>query len=155
MILTTIDHLNDYIGSCPALAAVENFVKTHTDLQPGRYELDNGAYAMVKEGMTKEEASVRFEAHRRYVDVHYLVSGNERIVWRMIDGMPVCQPYNEEKDNIFFSGMEGCAIDMAPGELMVCFPSDGHKANQSADGQAPYKKIVFKLPLLAGSSKSF
>lgn len=147
MILTNPENLPRYDALIPSLAEVARFIGGG-EKPGGRYELANGAYAMVKEGVTRAEVQPRFEAHRRYVDVHYLLAGSERIVWRNTGGLRVQQEYNPEKDNIFYSGMGGCAVDLQPGDMLICFEEDGHKANNSVFEPQPYKKIVFKLPVM-------
>lgn len=47
-------------------------------LEAGRYDIsDDGTYANIEEYMTKDSA--HFEAHRKYVDIQYLVKGKEYI----------------------------------------------------------------------------
>ena len=50
------------------------------ELAPGRHELFDGAYINVFEYQTKTEGL--YEAHRKYIDIHYLIRGCEIISWR-------------------------------------------------------------------------
>ncbi len=149
-----VAHLKDmwrYNDLIPCLADVYRFAINSMDLEPGRYELGEGVYAMVKEGVSKQQCGEEFEAHKGFIDVHFLVSGRERIWWRDIGGLPVSRPYNEQKDNIFYLGNGGSAIDLSPLEFCLCYPEDGHKANLAVNEPQAYKKIVFKIPI--GNSK--
>lgn len=147
MIYTTLEGLRTYHSVLPEVEEVLTFARQAADLPAGRYDLPHGAYAMIKDGTTKEAPSGRFEAHVQYIDIHFLLQGSERIYWRSIEGMHLCQPYCPEKDNVFYDGKAGLPLDMAPGELLVCFPDDGHSANNSLCMPVPYRKVVFKLPV--------
>jgi hypothetical protein len=59
-----------------------NFLKDENleELELGSYELEGkDLYAIVQEYLTKDEKDSRFEAHPKYADIQYVISGNERI----------------------------------------------------------------------------
>lgn len=43
-------------------------------------------YALVQEYVTRPAASLSFESHETYVDIQFIVSGEERIGWTMDGG---------------------------------------------------------------------
>ncbi|GJM75484.1 hypothetical protein HMSSN036_77000 [Paenibacillus macerans] len=52
-----------------------------------RYELEGERmYALVQEYVTRPAASLSFESHETYVDIQFIVSGEERIGWTMDGG---------------------------------------------------------------------
>ncbi len=51
-----------------------------TNMELKRYDLDgNNLYALLSEYMSKNEENARYEAHRKYLDIQYVVSGRELI----------------------------------------------------------------------------
>ena len=71
-------------------------------LSPGVYPItDNGVYAIVSEYETKQES--KYEAHRAYVDIQYVTSGQEYIYSGNLDGFVSLNGYDKDKDIIFFS----------------------------------------------------
>ena len=45
----------------------------------GRYDVDDELYYMVQEYETKYPEQARYEAHKKYVDIQYIVKGIERM----------------------------------------------------------------------------
>ena len=86
-----------------------------------------------------------YEAHRKYIDVHYIVSGIEVIATADPSALAEVTPYSEEKDIAFYSGKEDGRYYLSSGQFMVCYPSDAHKVAIALGQPAPVNKIVFKI----------
>jgi YhcH/YjgK/YiaL family protein len=96
---------------------------------------------------TKLEEECRFESHRRYADVHYIVAGREKIVVKDIGQVCVCQTYDPQDDICFYNGEGGVACILEPGCFLVCYPQDAHKVNIAVDGPETVTKLVGKFEL--------
>ena len=121
---------------------------TREQLPVGRYELDGKAlYAMVQEYDTKSPTENRFEGHRRYIDIQYIISGEETV--EVTDLSHVCEetPYSEEKDVLFFREHQAAVrATLCAGEYGIFLPHDIHKPGLFAgDAPTPVKKIVVKV----------
>src|SRR5262245_49167940 len=69
----------------------------------GKYELDGqNVFAIVQRYQTRPKEKCAWEAHRKYADVQFVLSGAERMGWAPISGLTVRDPYNAEKDVAFF-----------------------------------------------------
>lgn len=147
MVYARVEQLPMYYALHPLLQEVHAFAASAADKSVGRYELSAGAYALIKEGQTKELPRKQYEGHRRYWDVHVLISGSERIDVCNSDAMMVARDYNAEKDNLFFDSQQVNHIDLLPGEFCLCMQHDAHEANLCASAPSSYRKIVFKLPV--------
>ena len=95
--------------------------------------------------VSKPESECIYEAHRKYSDLHYIVSGVERIATSDITALTSKVPYSEEKDIEFLTGEADGYYDLKPGQFMVCFPNDAHKVAIMKDQPAKIQKIVFKI----------
>ena len=86
-----------------------------------------------------------YEAHRRYIDLHYTGSGTERIATADTDSLTVSTSYDEQKDIGFLTGEADGCYNVKPGQFLVCFPNDAHKVAMMADEPATVSKVVFKI----------
>jgi YhcH/YjgK/YiaL family protein len=134
-------------------AAFEFMRQTNfTDIAPGRYPLteDGRVYASVSEYETKSRGDLRFEAHRRYIDLQYVISGMEYINLRSLGRMGEPFEYDEEKDVAFFDGKHEGRMLCAHNEVyFLFFPGDVHKPGiRMGLVAAKVKKLVVKIPYI-------
>ena len=130
--------------------AVIDFFRTADlcSLQTGKHVLtSNGTFASVQRYVTRE--SGEFEAHRKYIDIQYVVSGKEVIeLAERKDLGTETVPYDQDKDIEFYSSAENFSrLHMKAGDSAVFFPSDAHKPCLSDGERADVVKIVVKIPL--------
>jgi YhcH/YjgK/YiaL family protein len=127
-------------------AALEYLRKTDfSRIAPGRYEIDGAnVYALVQEYLTKPKEQGRLEAHRRYVDVQYVVEGVERMGYASLEGLKVSQAYDEAKDCLFLEG--DADFFLAPaGTFAIYGPQDAHMPGIAIERPERVKKVVVKV----------
>lgn len=97
---------------------------------------------------TVKEARV-WEGHRKYIDIHFMISGAEKIAVSPLATMHVKQDYNAQTDFIEFTGDVQQQIHLQEGMFLIAFPEDIHKtALQVTDGSAcAVKKGIMKVLL--------
>lgn len=131
--------------------AVYDFLKDNdlATLALGRHEIvPGGAYANVQEYQTKLENV--FEAHRDYIDVQILVSGEEVIdVADLADALDCTMEYDKERDCVLYaSAAKVRSLDADPSAWFVFFPSDLHRPGMAKDATpSPVRKVVAKIPV--------
>jgi len=141
MILDNLGHFNEYHFP-EELQKTLQFLKGAVHLKDGRYDLEDGIFVLIQSYCTRERKDCRIEAHKRYVDLQYIIDGNERVGIRS-DGK-IFVPYNPENDIEFYEG-ESNWIDLHRGDYIVLFPQDRHQPCMG-DG-SPVKKAVVKIPV--------
>lgn len=150
MIFDRLEHAALYCGTyrgfSEAFAFLERAVKE--DLPVGRYELDgNALFAMVQEYDTNPKSDNRFEGHLKYVDIQFVVRGQEafEVIDRSI-AVPACD-YSEEKDVRFYANGEAELTGvLRESSFAVFFPHDIHKPGLAVQNKAQHvKKIVVKV----------
>ncbi|ARN56717.1 YhcH/YjgK/YiaL family protein [Sedimentisphaera salicampi] len=130
MIINTLEQADSYYSVNPFFEQAFAFLK-----QPGLAELSTGKYQIdgnrlfcniAKEsGRTREEA--RLEAHQKYIDIQYVISGTEEMGWKQIsDCSVVRQPYDPAKDVAFFKDEPEIWETVRPGSFAIFFPEDAH-----------------------------
>jgi YhcH/YjgK/YiaL family protein len=130
----------------PLIARAFEHIRT-TDmpaLSAGNYAIaGNDLYAVVSEYTTKPEAAGKWEAHRRYIDLQYMVRGVERIGFAPATGMKP-GAYDSEKDFLLLEG-RGDFLTVHESDFMVLWPDDAHMPGIEVSGPSPVKKAVFKI----------
>jgi YhcH/YjgK/YiaL family protein len=113
-------------------------------LAPGRVEIDGDqVFALVQEYTSKPMEQGRWEAHRKYIDIQYIVSGEENIGYANVADLTMGE-YNEEKDRYIPQG-EGSFVRLLAGMFGVYMPEDAHMPNMAVGQPAPVKKVVVKV----------
>ncbi|MDR0833171.1 MAG: YhcH/YjgK/YiaL family protein [Candidatus Symbiothrix sp.] len=122
-----------------------------TDLKnsaTGRYELDGSdVYVNISEYVTKDEKDAKCEAHHQYVDIQYLISGEEQISVVPLADTKNATPYNEEKDIYFIQADYDKYYLANPDRFFIFFPDDAHRPCVKVKENAPVKKAVVKLKI--------
>jgi biofilm protein TabA len=150
MVFDRINNAHSYAPLGKLIARGLEYLK-RTDLaalEPGRHEIDGvNVYALVSEYATKDRADGRWEAHRRYIDVQFVVRGTERIGYATVDRLEA-GPYDEQKDLMWLRG-RGQFVTIEPGDFMILWPHDAHMPGIALDSPAPVKKVVVKIAVAA------
>ena len=90
-----------------------------------------------------------WERHRKYIDIHFIIKGEEIIGISPIDAMQIKKDYDAQTDFIEFEGATQQQILLKEGMFLIAFPEDIHKtALQVVPGQAcAVKKGIIKVLL--------
>lgn len=113
-------------------------------LKCGRYYIDaENIYANVDEYETKQEA--KYEAHRKYIDIQYMIDGEEFIGVTDIKNCKTCIEYDEERDLEFFDAEDEFQT-LKTGEFFIFYPQDAHKPCIRKEKQN-CKKVVVKVKI--------
>jgi YhcH/YjgK/YiaL family protein len=115
------------------------------NLEPGRYDIDgNDIYAIVQQYDTKPITSAKWEAHKKYLDIQFMVNGKEKMGYSHKNKMIVTHEYNEEKDALYLKG-DGNFLIAEAGYFAIFFPSDVHMPCIALNLSTPVKKVVVKV----------
>lgn len=112
----------------------------------GTYVVDDELYYMVQEYDTKYPHEARYEAHQKYVDIQYIIKGEERMEFADADKLKVDEPYNSEKDVAFLK--EPKVIDafvVSEGDYRIFYPEDAHRPGLCVGEPSKVKKILAKI----------
>ena len=87
-----------------------------------------------------------FEAHRRYLDIHIMLQGEERVDIAPPEALTLAEA-REENDFYAYRGEPWHSTVLRPGEFLVVFPEDAHRIKVQVDGPKTVTKAVFKVCL--------
>ena len=127
------------------------FLKTNdlTALELKRHDIDgDNLYAPVSEYLTKNEEDARYEAHQKYIDIQYVVSGKELIgVAPMSQKKDVLVAYDSTKDIEFLTVTGGENLLALPDRFFIFFPDDAHRPGLKDGENSPVRKVVVKVKI--------
>lgn len=96
---------------------------------------------------TKPESEKKLEVHRKFIDIQFIVEGEEKIYFGDHADFSVKTPYDEAKDAEFLDGDLRESAVLKRNDFAVFFPEDAHKPGCIAAGASIVKKIVVKVPV--------
>jgi YhcH/YjgK/YiaL family protein len=130
-----------------ALKRAVDYLRTAsvTTLAVGRHDLDGDrVFALVQEYTTRNPDECKWEAHRMYIDVQYVVRGAERMGYANIAAAREREPYDAARDVAFFEPGEDY-ITVREGMLAIFGPEDVHAPCGAAGYPTPVRKIIVKV----------
>lgn len=151
MIVDNIKNCEMYYKLNKGFEKAFDFIKkaVRENLPIGKYEIDgNEVYALIQEYKTKLKEEGKFEGHRKYIDIQYIISGIEKIDVIDISKLESNIEYNEEKDIEFYKDNSKTGnVVLEEGEYAIFYPTDIHKPGMVFDSITDVKKIVVKVKL--------
>ncbi|AHG91614.1 Conserved hypothetical protein CHP00022 [Gemmatirosa kalamazoonensis] len=151
MIVDALANAARYRTLHPRLAAAFDYLAAFDpSTADGKYPIDGDAvYAQVQSYTTKPASEKKWESHRRYLDVQYMVSGRERMTVSPLPGLAGATPYNDAKDVVNYAGASGEAssVYLEGGQFAIFFPEDGHQPGVQAGESGEVRKVVVKVLL--------
>lgn len=150
MVVTDLKCINHQVSMTTALRKAIDFLRRpDIHLIPdGRMDIDGDlVFALVQRYETLKTDAPRFEYHRKYIDIQYVVSGEEVIGWAPADSMVITEEYDGNKDICFGTVPDGemTPVYLKAGQLTVLYPEDGHAPKLAAGAPSSVFKIVVKV----------
>ena len=116
-------------------------------IQAGEYAIGDWVIVKVKDYDTKLRRDSLFESHVKYINVQYMIQGEEIITLAPVDSLTVCKPYDADKDIVFYSSSNlGADHLLKPGQPMIIQPREGHMPGVAIDRISEVKKAIVKIP---------
>ena len=149
MIFDKIENHKSYRGIKDGIDMALDYL-LNTDLEelaPGKHIIDGDRiFAACMEYETKVEHLSKNEAHRKYIDIQYIIRGIEKMNVSTLDGLIVKEEYDADKDVVFYEHRTDCTFVAHPGVFAVFFPEDAHMPGVCIeDGPDNVKKVVVKV----------
>lgn len=144
MIVCPWKDLGRYSAVIPGLEEAMQAVAEITDWTPRTIPLSGGNKILVQQSTTKDAATQQVETHRNFLDIQYLVKGEEVVGWAPTWSLTPAAEYNETKDKQMFTG-DVDFLRIREGYCYVVYPEDGHMPGVHLDQPQTYTKLVIKL----------
>ena len=134
----------------PVWKEVLNWLKAMpAGIEEGIYPLrdDESIFVNVHSYTTLSREACRYEVHRRFVDLQYLIEGEEVIEWTPLADLDAKNDFNTNKDvGHFHTPLYSAAtLTLTPGSFAVFDFQDGHMPKGCVTSPSPLKKLVVKI----------
>jgi len=150
MIVTDLMHVEKQVLMDKSLKKAFDFLRqlAPDKLSEGKIEIDGqNVFALLQQYETITVDTPKFEYHQKYIDVQYIVSGEEIIGWVPVEQMTITEPYDPAKDICFGTAPKGqiTPVHLQAGQLAVLYPEDGHAPKLAVTKPSRVFKIVIKV----------
>lgn len=150
MILDTHDNLHRYTGIFRDVDPRPFFawLKVCRDVPPGQRVDFAGdkLFAKTLRQDTGNRDAFRWETHREYVDLQYILGGGEVIEWAPVARLAADGSYDAKTDLQFHAPAAADeTLVMSNGLFVFLFPTDGHKPSVADGTNRHVHKVIAKI----------
>ena len=142
MIICPWKDIKKYASLLPGIEEAYNAINALETFEAATYQLSGGNRFFVAVGTTK--APDLAEAHRKYMDIQYIVKGQEVMGYAPLSACTPAGEFNTEGDCGMYSG-DFRFLTIGEGMCYVAFPEDAHMPGRHLEVPNDFVKIVVKL----------
>ena len=147
MILDTLENCHCYASLHPLFKKAFSFLQetANTALPDGRVSLDDDrVFALIQSYETQATGEGKLEAHQRYIDIQYVLAGQEQIGYAPTRELTPVKLYDTEKDFALYKG-DALFFRLQQGMFAIFYPNDAHQPCQPCNHPESVRKIVIKV----------
>jgi len=149
MIVDVIQNFKMYQGCSNYLKEAAKLIKKPVSdfSEKGKYEVDGeNLFYLVHKYKTAPITEGQLEAHRKYIDIHFIISGEETMLYANTRGRKPDVEYRDDWEAAMYNvaGNES-SIRLTPGMFAICFPEDAHLPGRNVNSACDVHKIVMKV----------
>lgn len=139
--LEDYDFLDSKIKKCFEFAKANDLLS----FENGSYPIEGeDLFVNIVEFTTTNVESRFWEAHKKYLDFHQVLSGSEQIDLNFIENLKE-ESYTEKDDFVKLEGEKNSSVILRPGDFLICYPADGHRTAIALKEPSKVKKAIFKI----------
>jgi YhcH/YjgK/YiaL family protein len=121
------------------------------EMKDGKHNIENEEiYANIQTLTTKAKEEKKWEVHRDYIDIQYVIKGKEAMGYGILEDFESDVPYNKEKDVEFLKINEQKNynyINVKAGDFVIFYPNDVHAPMLAVDDKEEIKKVIVKIKI--------
>ncbi|WP_297431516.1 YhcH/YjgK/YiaL family protein [Sulfurimonas sp.] len=111
-----------------------------------KIELNKNNFALEQVYYSKEKNECFFESHRQYIDVQFILEGEEIIEVINIDDVNIDVNYNDKMDLLKYKPtLNSSIIKLKKGNVGIFYPKDAHMPCVKLDKSKKVVKTVIKV----------
>lgn len=147
MIFGNIEDLRQYSYLEDSVKECFVYAKSHDleDFETGSHTIDGDRlFVNIVEYETTTPDQRFWEAHKKYLDIHLMLDGKEKIDLNFLKNMDI-KDYVEEDDFLSMDGNKNSSVILQAGDFLICYPKDCHMTAIEIEGSQKIKKAIFKV----------
>lgn len=147
MIIGKLSESTRYQSLHPLFETAFNYLSSHDllTMECGKIHIDGERLFVNNNNAALLTDCLPVEAHKRYIDIQIVLSGEERFGWVPVSDIKF-NPYNPEKDVMLSDQKATTFFTLHAGEFVIFFPEDGH-APQGGKSDTFVRKAIVKVEL--------
>src|ERR1035437_4233585 len=101
MIIDRLENALTYNALHKRISAAFRYLQTTNlvTIAPGKYEIEgDDLFAIVQEYDTMDAANEQMESHKKYIDVQYMIQGEELVGHGLLKDQKIAKEYDPEND---------------------------------------------------------
>ncbi len=111
-----------------------------------KVDLDENNFALEQVYNSKNREDCFFESHRQYIDVQFILEGEEIIEVTNINNLTIDFEYNNEMDLLKYKSTSNSSIiKLKKGDIAIFYPEDAHMPCVKLDKSIKVVKTVVKV----------
>lgn len=158
MIYGELEHLDHYLRNIqdkPLYQALSHLQELYQGHKEKMASLQFPKEVMEGEGFryflvsftTQEEKQKRFEAHKKFYDIHVVLEGEESV---QVCDISKLENLSEYTDDIYFGDCSSRSVfqgKLRAGSFLIVFAEDAHKVGYHEEKEVPasVKKLLYKV----------
>lgn len=151
MIKNSLKYTKIYYNLSKNLKTALEFLENNNlkNFQNGKYEIQGeDIYVNIQDYQTKPQNQGKWEAHRKYIDIQFLIEGSEKIGVGEIQNYSTVETYDEDKDVEFLSTNIKTEFEtLNKNDFIILYPQDVHMPQICCDVPSYVKKAVVKVKI--------
>ena len=116
----------------------EGEVTERVVLEEGSVWVSAPAEAVIPEGVRM------FEAHRDFIDIHFILSGSEVFGYSNVDSLKITKEYDKDADYLLLDGDKNL-LALHAGDFCITYPQDAHIPAFCKIGEKKLLRVVAKV----------
>jgi biofilm protein TabA len=148
MILSELKNKNRYLNLHPLFEKAFSFLEKEnlSQLPEGKLAIDgDDLFAIISKLGTSAEEIPKLEAHKKYIDIHYIIAGTELFGWKNLsDCKHVEGEFDFEKDYVLYNDQDFTNLLLIKNNFVVVYPEDAHSPVIRSEH---LHKVVLKIKL--------
>jgi YhcH/YjgK/YiaL family protein len=146
IIIDKLQHAERYYNMHPSFEKAFAFLRQDNlaELPDGRHEIDGDRlFCIISKGPGRSHAEAKLEAHRKYIDIQYVIAGMDEMGFKPTANCKVIvTSYDADKDIEFFKDQPDSWTEVPAGSFVIFFPQDAHAPLVSSE---EIHKAVLKI----------
>ncbi|MCR8668699.1 YhcH/YjgK/YiaL family protein [Aestuariibaculum sp. M13] len=151
MILDKIENISLYQGTHKNLDIALEYLKKadYSGIEAGKYNIQgDDVYAIIKLCKTKTAIQHKnvLEAHKKFIDIHYVIEGSEHIGVAILNKQLPVKEYNLKDDYALYKTSYN-VLTLEKGMFAIFFPDDTHLPEIAMKKVSDLKKVIVKVKI--------
>lgn len=150
MIYASWDERERFYAMHPLFKAAFDFIGQCRQQRPavGEVELDGRRlFVLVQQYTSMPPEAPGWEGHRQYIDIQYILSGQECNGWAPLRSAAPGAVYDENIDLLRCQAEPSFWLPLHQDQFAIYYPEDLHKPKCMLEAACPVEKLVVKVAL--------